>query len=91
MEQVLEIPGLISSFDNTVAGVALYVDDVFTGVEADVDERLPDVFVRDAMSPHSGVSVSCNGNVEDDRDGGSRHYCRSVERSLDEGFCRSLG
>jgi hypothetical protein len=64
---------------------------VFTGVEADVDERLPGVFVRDAMSPHSGVCVSCNGNVEDDRDGGSRHYCRSVGRSLDEGFCRSLG
>jgi hypothetical protein len=50
-----------------VAGVALDVDDEFTGVEADVD-----------MSPNSGVCVSCNGYVEDERDGGSRHYCRSV-------------
>jgi hypothetical protein len=37
-----------------VAGVALDVDDdEFTGVYADVD-LLPDVFVRDAMSPNSG-------------------------------------
>jgi hypothetical protein len=67
-----------------VAGVALYVtldvDDKFTGVEADVDEFL-DIFVRDATSPHSGVSVSCHGyveEVEDDRDCGSRRNCRSV-------------
>jgi hypothetical protein len=75
-----------------VAGVALDVDDVFTGVDPDVDEGCPDVFVRDATSPHSGVDVSCNGphsgvtvswdgNVEDvvvDGEGGRRHYCRAV-------------
>jgi hypothetical protein len=55
----------------------LDVDDEFTGVEADVDLH-PDVFVRDIVSPNSGVSVSCNGYVEDERDGGRRHYCRSV-------------
>jgi hypothetical protein len=79
-----------------VAGVALDVDDEFTGVVADVDE-LPDVFVRDVMSRNIrdvmspnlgdssrdsagdswGDSISCNGYVKDDRDGGSRLYCRS--------------
>jgi hypothetical protein len=66
----------------------LDVDDECTGIEADVDE-LPDVFVRDVMSPNpgdsssdsagdsSGDSISCNGYVKDDRDGGSRLYCRS--------------
>jgi hypothetical protein len=44
-----------------VTGVALDADNEFTGVDPDVDEGRPDVFVQDAKSPHIGVGVSSNG------------------------------
>jgi hypothetical protein len=48
-----------------VAGLALDMHKVCTGIDPDMDtEEILDIFIQDAFDTYSGVVVSCLGNVE---------------------------